>query len=128
MPVDRPGLWATAPSLPPERAGGGVLSGTGVGCTGCRVPAAGGRAVPFLPNARLRLKAMSTSRHGDRVTAVGAQVLSDDGRDGHVGRLARPEAEVVRHQLHARLLDVLRSEEHTSELQSRFDLVCRLLL
>src|SRR5207249_5634648 len=26
------------------------------------------------------------------------------------------------------LLDVLRSEEHTSELQSRFDLVCRLLL
>src|SRR6266704_1771384 len=26
------------------------------------------------------------------------------------------------------LLDVARSEEHTSELQSRFDLVCRLLL
>src|SRR5699024_12211342 len=26
------------------------------------------------------------------------------------------------------LLDGLRSEEHTSELQSRFDLVCRLLL
>src|SRR5699024_12797957 len=26
------------------------------------------------------------------------------------------------------LLDVQRSEEHTSELQSRFDLVCRLLL
>src|SRR5699024_12414107 len=25
-------------------------------------------------------------------------------------------------------VDVLRSEEHTSELQSRFDLVCRLLL
>src|SRR5699024_11477604 len=25
-------------------------------------------------------------------------------------------------------LDILRSEEHTSELQSRFDLVCRLLL
>src|SRR5699024_11368541 len=25
-------------------------------------------------------------------------------------------------------LDLLRSEEHTSELQSRFDLVCRLLL
>src|SRR5699024_12304627 len=34
-------------------------------------------------------------------------------------------------QLPARLRDVclaLRSEEHTSELQSRFDLVCRLLL
>src|SRR5207249_7160454 len=27
-----------------------------------------------------------------------------------------------------KLADVLRSEEHTSELQSRFDLVCRLLL
>src|SRR5207249_11463659 len=26
------------------------------------------------------------------------------------------------------LMDVARSEEHTSELQSRFDLVCRLLL
>src|SRR5207249_8432755 len=29
---------------------------------------------------------------------------------------------------HAILGQVLRSEEHTSELQSRFDLVCRLLL
>src|SRR5699024_11958119 len=27
-----------------------------------------------------------------------------------------------------RFLDQIRSEEHTSELQSRFDLVCRLLL
>src|SRR5699024_11236871 len=27
-----------------------------------------------------------------------------------------------------RFLSILRSEEHTSELQSRFDLVCRLLL
>src|SRR5689334_24201639 len=30
--------------------------------------------------------------------------------------------------LHERLLDVGRSEEHTSELQSQFHLVCRLLL
>src|SRR5207249_11362486 len=30
--------------------------------------------------------------------------------------------------LGARVLPVCRSEEHTSELQSRFDLVCRLLL
>src|SRR5438067_9310429 len=29
---------------------------------------------------------------------------------------------------HGELLVVLRSEEHTSELQSRFDIVCRLLL
>src|SRR5438067_5804991 len=30
--------------------------------------------------------------------------------------------------VHARDADISRSEEHTSELQSRFDLVCRLLL
>src|SRR5699024_11861477 len=43
---------------------------------------------------------------------------------------------VTRHELtergrefpRATRLDFLRSEEHTSELQSRFDLVCRLLL
>src|SRR5699024_12176799 len=39
----------------------------------------------------------------------------------------RLEIEVV---LRVRIVDILveRSEEHTSELQSRFDLVCRLLL
>src|SRR5699024_11326979 len=34
-------------------------------------------------------------------------------------------------EIHSRIVDVpifFRSEEHTSELQSRFDLVCRLLL
>src|SRR5207249_9864845 len=36
----------------------------------------------------------------------------------------RRDRSIVRRQLRA----VLRSEEHTSELQSRFDLVCRLLL
>src|SRR5689334_23892793 len=30
--------------------------------------------------------------------------------------------------LHPALLEILRSEEHTSELQSQFHLVCRLLL
>src|SRR5699024_11567973 len=34
----------------------------------------------------------------------------------------------VAHELCALLLGKHRSEEHTSELQSRFDLVCRLLL
>src|SRR6266536_4458292 len=32
------------------------------------------------------------------------------------------------HSVHGRALPVARSEEHTSELQSRVDLVCRLLL
>src|SRR5207249_2953283 len=40
------------------------------------------------------------------------------GLDGHV---AVPDHEVLREE-------EVRSEEHTSELQSRFDLVCRLLL
>src|SRR5690349_24720086 len=35
---------------------------------------------------------------------------------------------VVHARVRAREVDVLRSEEHTSELQSRRDLVCRLLL
>src|SRR5207249_10714769 len=48
------------------------------------------------------------------------------GRDrvaGGVQRLRRDPAPAQRHDL-----AVARSEEHTSELQSRFDLVCRLLL
>src|SRR5699024_11306159 len=36
--------------------------------------------------------------------------------------------DVTFHQLVRFLSDLHRSEEHTSELQSRFDLVCRLLL
>src|SRR5699024_12667533 len=42
----------------------------------------------------------------------------------------RPTLDWVRqhHSPQAALEEVLRSEEHTSELQSRFDLVCRLLL
>src|SRR3712207_8181767 len=52
-------------------------------------------------------------------------------RDPDVDPVARPEGHVgalaARH-LVVRLLDGQRSEEHTSELQSRQYLVCRLLL
>src|SRR5699024_11946389 len=45
---------------------------------------------------------------------------------------ALPEIEMRHHQPHRTAMLLLqrlaRSEEHTSELQSRFDLVCRLLL
>src|SRR5438309_5568997 len=41
---------------------------------------------------------------------------------------ARVEAVVERLPLRQRLAFILRSEEHTSELQSQFHLVCRLLL
>src|SRR5699024_11858963 len=46
-------------------------------------------------------------------------------------RMGNPEAsmeEVVTAAKAANAHDFIRSEEHTSELQSRFDLVCRLLL
>src|SRR5437868_8841066 len=42
-------------------------------------------------------------------------------------QLGRLDEQTARRHRNARLLDK-RSEEHTSELQSRFDLVCRLLL
>src|SRR5438067_9677125 len=42
-----------------------------------------------------------------------------------VGQSALPVARVL---LERQVVVALRSEEHTSELQSRFDLVCRLLL
>src|SRR5207249_11738724 len=43
-------------------------------------------------------------------------------------RLPRVHQQVRQVHQHARVLRPERSEEHTSELQSRFDLVCRLLL
>src|SRR5207249_7419536 len=47
---------------------------------------------------------------------------ADDGAE------ARPDLERVRHLPGRKEDRGRRSEEHTSELQSRFDLVCRLLL
>src|SRR5437868_8026383 len=43
-----------------------------------------------------------------------------------LGSKADPETDHIR--VNGKLLQPRRSEEHTSELQSRFDLVCRLLL
>src|SRR5437868_13272944 len=53
---------------------------------------------------------------------------SNGARQHHPGH--RHAATGVRqHQPeHGDIVEVVRSEEHTSELQSRFDLVCRLLL
>src|SRR5699024_12856273 len=44
----------------------------------------------------------------------------------HIPQHIAPHEHGVEHVVHAGQL--VRSEEHTSELQSRFDLVCRLLL
>src|SRR5699024_520336 len=42
--------------------------------------------------------------------------------------MKEPEVHYLYNDKDADLFDQVRSEEHTSELQSRFDLVCRLLL
>src|SRR5699024_12336910 len=59
------------------------------------------------------------------LTELTGEVLSTDGNEG----LSPTEA--IEHweaDHRRRVARVRRSEEHTSELQSRFDLVCRLLL
>src|SRR5699024_12020469 len=45
-----------------------------------------------------------------------------------IGESAEEQASVPEVQTPAQALEPARSEEHTSELQSRFELVCRLLL
>src|SRR5699024_12684801 len=54
--------------------------------------------------------------------------LSHDHRRGTCHRSRVPHRISRRRILNAQLKTHPRSEEHTSELQSRFDLVCRLLL
>src|SRR5690349_23467270 len=49
-------------------------------------------------------------------------------REPHLVRRERRHPQLARDRLARRQPDRLRSEEHTSELQSRRDLVCRLLL
>src|SRR5207249_11882733 len=71
------------------------------------------------------------ARKGPRISAQGRRLHR--GRDPDMDRVqARerdPASEVPAEPVRVRpLLRHLRSEEHTSELQSRFDLVCRLLL
>src|SRR5699024_11669177 len=62
-------------------------------------------------------------RAGDGAGGVGVAAERDHAGDdaADVARRAQPGVEADRD-------GVERSEEHTSELQSRFDLVCRLLL
>src|SRR5699024_11461239 len=56
------------------------------------------------------------------VDGVGGDVVAGAGDD------LRPVADHAAHDVEQFDLLAIRSEEHTSELQSRFDLVCRLLL
>src|SRR5699024_11599672 len=57
---------------------------------------------------------------------IGIRDLYNAASDPDVKSLLRPEASpFCRHQKRHLLIRRWRSEEHTSELQSRFDLVCR---
>src|SRR5699024_12642145 len=49
----------------------------------------------------------------------------DELKPGYAG-IYEPDPEITTYKNKSEI-DLLRSEEHTSELQSRFDLVCRLL-
>src|SRR2546430_13468523 len=65
---------------------------------------------------------------GDRVeqrTGAGERGIVAAGHDQEIARLGALHAAADRRIEHR---DVLRSEEHTSELQSQSNLVCRLLL
>src|SRR3712207_8518179 len=76
----------------------------------------------------------SVARHGDslvvRTRATHARVRPCRAPKGPGGTAPGPRAEVHprRHHLTAPAPGAARSEEHTSELQSRQYLVCRLLL
>src|SRR5699024_9308025 len=89
-------------------------------------PAASGRLVGVL----------TTHRHWDHVGALAA-IAEGTGAPVLVGAADADQLPVAadRHLEHGEMLrvgelvlEVIRSEEHTSELQSRFDVVCRLLL
>src|SRR2546421_7062775 len=69
-----------------------------------------------------------TTLFRSRMTEVAADVLPGHG-DGRIGVLTGPNiAGEVAAGLPTASVVAMRSEEHTSELQSRSDLVCRLLL
>src|SRR5206468_8557471 len=63
----------------------------------------------------------------DHVAEVGLAVSTDVAAGARDGRMRREHVPIDRLPFGA-IAEVTRSEEHTSELQSRSDLVCRLLL
>src|SRR5699024_11558374 len=62
--------------------------------------------------------------HGDK--GFGYDPLFKTLKGIYLGEITSEEKGEISHR--GKALEKLRSEEHTSELQSRFDLVCRLLL
>src|SRR5438034_8191583 len=66
----------------------------------------------------------SNAHHNYQQAIVEAQETDTVVIERSIGRPAR----VLKGRMSERILEVERSEEHTSELQSHSDLVCRLLL
>src|SRR5438105_10814441 len=67
----------------------------------------------------------------ERATLGVQEGLAEPARDAqqlHAVLVADPERHGISDEHRMKLLRIARSEEHTSELQSRVDLVCRLLL
>src|SRR5206468_6972157 len=91
----------------------------------------GGRVVRALRTRGADVRGMARRPHEGCVLGDLADPASLDAACAGVSRmflLSSPTREQVRLETHAIEAAERRSEEHTSELQSRSDLVCRLLL
>src|SRR2546422_8399792 len=85
-------------------------------------------ALPFSPGQAAQLAAQVLQRIGPHRLALAPEHCEADRpvERGQIARLQPPCLAFLETQPHH--ADPLRSEEHTSELQSRLHLVCRLLL
>src|SRR5699024_12332409 len=102
------------------------------------LPPAGGRPVCFVPRARRRraLPSFPTRRSSDlmQTNVFLHRPYKQEGILEHQSHLLAQRTISISLQRNAvdgdlpPIRSIKRSEEHTSELQSRFDLVCRLLL
>src|SRR5206468_10845505 len=86
------------------------------------------RFCPGSPRPRLARHSFPTRRSSDLARSRGGHAEDLEQReDVRLQTSARPQI-LERESAEGERLPLLRSEEHTSELQSRSDLVCRLLL
>src|SRR2546430_14282897 len=74
-------------------------------------------------------RSVSPTAAGERLLqAVGPRVEEIEAELAALSELREKPAGTIRITAHEHALDTVRSEEHTSELQSQSNLVCRLLL
>src|SRR5215471_17241868 len=117
-------------------AGLTLLKGCGKGDSGAPSPSASGSSAPAAaltaaPSGAMTGADLENIRSGFQACFASASRGTYAGADLSVACASMPVAAGYLHQGRNRAQEfdgVLRSEEHTSELQSRRDLVCRLLL